>query len=428
MRLRLSSSIGNWGYLCPLMDIVLIVVGYGSIKCLCPSRDDALIVVSRILSYKCKGASPCPLIFPFRCVTYTLEIPAMRCIVKTCDNRVDSRDSQGYRLISCPHVYCEDCYLRLVRKIQLKKQTPRCAGCEKPVALYGEMDMAHCGFEPDRAEPATDDASHEDLVFKIGAGLLALDLHHKHELKKPESTRDRARSIKPDAAVAEVICAGAKVKVWQRRVRAQQGAHRNARNELARGRQGRFVEIRELRAELQSVTAQTSALEKDILASCAEQQRLSERVGKERAHVHFLETCQHLVARILAGAKVDASRARELPPHGAAVLALRLELAKATAAVVLMKRQWLALEKDNRKMQHTLVQNSRERALLLSFGVASWDEYQALVQDMEIVERNSVLIKAMAMLPSLCLSFLALILSVVVAPQHAGFSVTQVLN
>ncbi|KAL1709703.1 hypothetical protein EV121DRAFT_286447 [Schizophyllum commune] len=350
----------------------------------------------------------------------------MKCITKTCKSAVDSPGLPGYRLPSCAHVYCRACYLELVRRVKLDKATTRCLGCAKGVELYGSMDMAEVLLDADKPDLATDNATFQELESKIQMLTLAIAIAEQQPAEerlrqpRPMTAITQEAYQHPFSAIEVVIPAGADVKLWQRRVREQRGSSAHERAAAAR----KTKELTVARAQLRDAQAKAAHLKKAVEHAYIKYRKLVVRIAQEEERVNTIKSA----ACVLAGRTFDASSNQDglynFPYRGVArsIQQLRVATLHVKQQITVMTRQYRELENANEEMGRMLTESSHKRELLQVSGAASWDECQARLHDMEILERNSAVINLMAWLPTLCLSSSAIVVGLVAGPQAMGFS------
>ncbi|KAI5832337.1 hypothetical protein K523DRAFT_349904 [Schizophyllum commune Tattone D] len=349
----------------------------------------------------------------------------MKCISKTCQKVIDF---YGYRASNCPHVYCRACYLELVRRTKLEDQIVRCSECSRELVLYGTLDLAVVHLHPEKRHAVAADLGYDELVdrwhhFKTLNAFVSVQQQHPESEELPHWIRPKRTKLNasaeehPEKAVGDALDGVATVKLWQQRVRQQ--------STLPGVATRRRLELSVLRAQLKNMNTKVADARKDCANLVAEERSISERITAGRRRVGKLEQAAHSVRTRISGAssnrdgrynyatRIDSSyRANERVKSG--IEALRCAGRGEDRATTKLRASIAARQCEAKRLEAT------EAALLA--------EVEALKRDLAITDNNRGVLRIIDVLPALCLSFVMLFLSLIVAPQSLGFSIYHILD
>ncbi|KAL1762135.1 hypothetical protein FB107DRAFT_285564 [Schizophyllum commune] len=335
----------------------------------------------------------------------------MKCISTTCQKAIDF---YGFHASNCPHVFCRDCYLELVRQTKLEGQIVHCSKCSIELELYGTSDMAIVHLHPEKRHAVAADLAHNELVKRrsLLEGSDALIAEQQQQPKIDELShwmRERHRAfnasaeLHPHSIIEVVLPAAAQVKLWQQRVRKQgflmETAHR------------RRQQLSILHAQLKPIKRKVAAARKDCAKLSTESHSLSQRLNEVTQRLRKLRHAAHCVRFRI----VDSSANRDDPSgYALQILSSRVRIVR-----------FMGRREDNAtaKLRDSLAAGERELVRLQAVEAPEQARATVITRKLAATRRYLRTLRTVAMLPVICVSFLALAVAI---PQKYGFSFIRV--
>ncbi|KAI5900459.1 uncharacterized protein SCHCODRAFT_02596049 [Schizophyllum commune H4-8] len=344
----------------------------------------------------------------------------MKCISTTCKTVIDWK---GFRAANCPHIFCEGCYLELVRQTKLENQSVHCPECSEELVLFGTIDLAVVHFALTKKHPVAADLGYNELVERRphleSLNALIFEQQQQPEIDElPHWLRERHAEFNASAelhshSIIEVaLPAVAQVKLWRQRVRKQATLPETA----ARRRQQLSV----LQAQLKSINRKVAAARKDCAKLSTESQSLFQRLNEVTQRLRKLRHAAHCVRSRV----IDSSADRDDPSsYALQIVSWDRRIQEEENRVQIVRSLGHREDEATAKLRESLAAGERELVHLQAVEVPEQARATVIKRKLATTRRHLRTLGTVAMLPVICVSFLAFAVAV---PQQYGFSVIRV--